>query len=75
MTLGFGLFLLAAGLILHFAVTASVSGIDLQVVGTILIFIGILGMVIGAVQYFMNQQNNRRPPGPPPPPPAGPPQY
>lgn len=46
MGLGTSLFLIALGAILHFAVTASVSGIELQVVGTILMVVGIIGLLI-----------------------------
>ena len=40
MTIGGSLFLIAVGAILHFAVTAELAGIDLQVVGTILMIVG-----------------------------------
>jgi hypothetical protein len=46
LSIGASLFLIAAGAILKYAVTVSISGIDLQVVGTILLVIGILGLVI-----------------------------
>ncbi|MEX2195310.1 MAG: DUF6458 family protein [Thermoleophilaceae bacterium] len=46
MGIGTSLFLIAAGAILKYAVTASVSGIELATVGTILMVIGILGLVI-----------------------------
>ena len=46
MSLGASLFLIAVGAILHFAVTATVSGIDIQVVGTILMIIGVVGFAI-----------------------------
>ena len=42
------LILIAIGAILTFAVTATVSGIDLQVVGWILMIVGALGLVISA---------------------------
>jgi uncharacterized membrane protein HdeD (DUF308 family) len=60
MTIGGSLFLIAVGAILHFAVTAEVSGIDLQVVGTILMVVGVIGFVLGLI--FLT----RRPTGPPP---------
>lgn len=46
MGIGTSLFLIATGAILKFAVTASVSGIELETVGAILMVIGILGLVI-----------------------------
>ena len=47
MTVGTSIFLIAAGAILRYAVTADVSGIDLGVVGLILMIAGALGLVIG----------------------------
>jgi hypothetical protein len=47
MTIGTSIFLIAAGAILRYAVTADVSGIDLEVVGLILMIAGGLGLVIG----------------------------
>ena len=44
MRIGASLFLIALGAILKFAVTAHASGIDLQVVGVILMIIGIVGL-------------------------------
>ena len=49
MTIGASLFCIAVGAILRFAVTAEVSGIDLQVVGVILMVIGVVGLVLGLV--------------------------
>lgn len=46
MRLGTGIFLLALGAILTFAVDAQVSGIDLQVVGWILMAAGALGVLV-----------------------------
>jgi hypothetical protein len=51
MNLGASLFLIAVGAILRFAVTADLAGIDIQVVGTILIVIGVIGFAIA--MYFM----------------------
>jgi hypothetical protein len=45
-TVGLSLFLLAVGAILAWAVTATVTGIDVQVVGVILMVIGLLGLAI-----------------------------
>ena len=46
MGVGTSIVLIAVGAILKYAVTASVSGIRLETVGTILLVIGILGLVI-----------------------------
>lgn len=45
MTFGTSLFLIAVGAILRYAVTATVSGINLQVVGLVLIIVGIAGLI------------------------------
>lgn len=51
MSLGISLFLLAAGAILSFAVqTDAISGIDLVVVGYILMAVGAVGLVLSLVQ-------------------------
>jgi hypothetical protein len=47
MTIGAALFTIAVGAVLAFAVTAEVAGIDLQIVGSILLAIGALGLVFG----------------------------
>ncbi|MGV9981810.1 DUF6458 family protein [Micromonospora wenchangensis] len=46
MGIGTSIFLLAAGAILTFAVNASVGGVDLDVVGWILMAAGVLGLVM-----------------------------
>ena len=46
MGIGTSIFLIAVGAILKFAVTAHVSGISLATVGTILIIVGIIGLLI-----------------------------
>ena len=49
MTIGFGLFLIAVGAILNFAVTATVAGVDIQTVGVILMIVGAVGGLISLV--------------------------
>lgn len=49
MGIGTSLFLIAVGAILKFAVTASISGIRLETVGTILMVVGILGLAISLI--------------------------
>jgi hypothetical protein len=61
MTVGAGLFLIAVGAILYFAVTAEIVGIDVQTVGLILMIVGAIGLALGLMMAM------RRPgPGPPP---------
>lgn len=47
MTVGASIFLIAVGAILRYAVTTTVAGIDIQVVGLILMIAGVIGLVIG----------------------------
>jgi uncharacterized membrane protein YedE/YeeE len=56
MTLGTSLFLIAVGAILRYAVTASVSGIDLQVVGLILMIVGVIGAIVSVVWMVMSSR-------------------
>ncbi len=49
MGLGVSLILVAAGAILTWAVTADVSGIDIQVIGVILLIVGIVGFLMSLV--------------------------
>ena len=70
--IGFGIFLVAVGAILRYAVTAEVAGIDIGTVGVIL-------MIAGAVLFLLSlffviwgrqQAASGGPPAPPPPPPS-----
>jgi hypothetical protein len=56
MRIGAALFLIAVGAILKFAVTAKVSGVDLDMVGVILMVIGGVGLL---VELFL-MANRRR---------------
>ena len=49
MRIGGSLVLIALGAILKFAVTATVSGIDLQMVGVILMVVGAIALVVTLV--------------------------
>ena len=51
MGIGFSIFLLAVGAILSFAVHATVAGIDIRVVGVILMAAGALGLVLTMVVF------------------------
>jgi uncharacterized membrane protein len=46
MGLGTSLFLIAVGAILRFAVTTTVSGVNVQTVGVILMVVGVIGLVL-----------------------------
>lgn len=46
MGIGTSIFLIAVGAILHWAVTASVSGVNIQTIGLILMIAGVIGLVI-----------------------------
>ncbi|HVS29187.1 MAG TPA: DUF6458 family protein [Solirubrobacteraceae bacterium] len=49
MTYGASLFLIAVGAILRYAVTAHVSGVNIETVGLILMIVGILGLILSIV--------------------------
>ena len=61
MTIGTSIVLIAAGAILKYAVTVEVDAIDLQVVGTILMIVGILGLALSLLYTFV-LADRRRPP-------------
>jgi hypothetical protein len=65
-TIGSSIFLIAVGAILRYAVTATVSGIDIQVVGLILMIAGVIGLVIGLFMMTAGRRDGdyREPPGP-----------
>jgi hypothetical protein len=46
MGIGAGLFLVAIGAVLTFAVNATVNGVNIQTIGVILMIVGVLGLVI-----------------------------
>ena len=49
MGIGTSIFLIAVGAILKFAVTATISGIQLATVGVILMVVGIIGLLVSLV--------------------------
>jgi uncharacterized membrane protein len=51
MSIGTSIFLIAVGAILKFAVTATVSGIELATVGVILMVVGAVGLLISVAMY------------------------
>jgi Domain of unknown function (DUF6458) len=50
--LGTSIFLIAVGAILRYAVTATVSGIDITTVGLILMIVGIVGLLMSVLYMF-----------------------
>lgn len=72
MTIGSSIFLIAVGAILRYAVTDSISGIDLEVVGLILMIAGVVGLAIGLFMMTAARDRDRDRPrddyrDPPPP--------
>ncbi|MEA2421378.1 MAG: hypothetical protein QOF55_477 [Thermoleophilaceae bacterium] len=53
MTIGTSILLIAVGAILKYAVTAHVSGINIQTVGVILMLVGILGLILSLLYTFV----------------------
>ena len=49
MGFGIGIFLAAVGAVLAFAVSKTVSGIDIHAVGWILLIVGIVGVVLSMI--------------------------
>jgi membrane protein implicated in regulation of membrane protease activity len=58
MGIGVGIFLIAVGAILTFALHASVAGLNLQVVGWVLMLAGVAGLVL--FFYFWNRRRPSR---------------
>jgi hypothetical protein len=62
MTIGTSLFLIAVGAILKFAVTATVSGVDIHTVGLILMIVGGIGLCIGLYLVLRSKPADVPPP-------------
>jgi hypothetical protein len=52
MGIGVGLLLIAIGAVLTFAVNATVSGIDIQTIGVILMIVGAVGLLLDLVIFM-----------------------
>lgn len=61
MTIGGSLALIAAGAILKWAVTAHISGFDLQTAGTVLFVVGLVGLAVSLAYTFWWASSNRAP--------------
>ena len=53
MGIGTSIFLIAVGAILKFAVTDTISGVELSTVGVILMVVGVLGLLISLLYMTM----------------------
>ena len=62
MTFGTSLFLIAVGAILRYAVTATVSGVDLHVVGLVLMIVGIVGLALSLLWVGIWSRRREVPP-------------
>lgn len=70
MGLGLGILLMAVGAVLYFAVDATISGVDIDVVGIILMVAGAMTLILGLVMnaqrsnttVTQRRQDVRRPP-------------
>src|SRR3954463_4101169 len=75
MTFAAAIFLIAAGAILRYAVTAHSSVVNLDTLGLILMIVGFAGLILAFVQELIwtDRVDPARPPpgGPPPPSPPG----
>ena len=66
--IGFGIFLVALGAILRYAVTAEVAGLDIGTVGVILMIAGIVLFLLSLFFVLTSRRTIGGPPPPPPPP-------
>jgi beta-lactamase regulating signal transducer with metallopeptidase domain len=57
MGIGTSIFLIAVGAILKFAVTASISGLEIATIGVILMVVGVIGLLISL--FFLTQNRDR----------------
>jgi Domain of unknown function (DUF6458) len=53
------IFLIALGAILRYAVTITISGVELQTVGLILMVVGIIGLVVSLAVEFLGSGSGR----------------
>lgn len=52
MSIGTSIVLIAVGAILHWAVTAHVSGFNIQEAGTVLFIVGLVGLALSLIYTF-----------------------
>ena len=63
MSIGVAVTLIAAGGILRFAVTTSTHGLNVHVVGVILILAGLLGLLLSLLVWVLLNRRRNRPVG------------
>lgn len=61
MGIGMAIFLIAVGAILRYAVTVTISGVELQTVGLILMIAGVIGLVISLAVMFAGRGSDEQP--------------
>jgi beta-lactamase regulating signal transducer with metallopeptidase domain len=60
MTIGSSILLIAIGAILKYAITAHVSGINIQTAGTVLLIVGIVGLLLSIIYTFYWSRSQAR---------------
>jgi len=77
MTIGAAIVLIAIGAVMKWAVTAHVTGFDIQTAGTVIFIVGLVGLGLAILYTFMWSRPERYDPYDPgarrPPPPGAPP--
>jgi Domain of unknown function (DUF6458) len=58
------IFLIALGAILRYATSFTVSGLEIQTIGLILMIVGIMGLVIAIAVLFMGRRDDGYAPPP-----------
>jgi hypothetical protein len=66
MSIGASLFLIAAGAILRYAISWNPQDVDIDVVGLILMIVGIVGLLLSLLWMFIYADRRRERPVPPP---------
>ncbi|HVT64143.1 MAG TPA: DUF6458 family protein [Mycobacteriales bacterium] len=59
MGIGAGLFLIAVGAVLTWAVNATVSGVDINTVGVILMIVGAVGVALDLIIFAPRRHSSR----------------
>ena len=59
MTIGTSILLIAIGAILRWAVTASISGFNIQTAGTVLLIVGVIGLILSIIYTFVWSRRDR----------------
>ena len=60
MYIGTSIFLIALGAILRWAVTGTVSGLNIQTAGLILLIVGVLGLILSLLMMTIWNDRRRR---------------